>query len=403
MSRDHISRESVQTLLADANPVPDSAVTDSWRDSAGRATYQAIVRTPPDESRAGGRSRSRQVARHSRAGLPRKGFVIGTAVVAASVAAGLVISGVPSRLLGSTGTTRPPTGISKPTGPTVTTTWPKVPTKTAKGTAPMLHYVLAGAFQPSSVTGLPPARAVLLKLASAAEHRTPLPQPSGARISFVVSNEWFFSTAVSGGTSSSVSLPEVDKTWFAPNGASRLLSHRGRPIVIVAGSPKNLRAAEYGKPTADERRGPGNTNDGPLVGTLSLDPAALKRQLLHADEGGAPLAIRLFETITQVHHQIVSAQLDAAMWRVLATQSDVRSLGRVTDRAGRAGEAVAFTERSGSREVLIISPTTGQLLGFEDLILHGASGLHLTAYPAVVGYTIFLSEHWTKTMNGNGK
>jgi hypothetical protein len=80
----------------------------------------------------------------------------------------------------------------------------------------------------------------------------------------------------------------------------------------------------------------------------------------------------------------------------------VRYLGRVIDRAGRTGDAVAYTDRTGQeRAVLIISPSTGQLLGWEDIYLRNPGGLHLTSYPAVVGYVSFLTEHWTSTMGGS--
>jgi hypothetical protein len=405
MSRDHVARESVQTLLADANPVLDSAVTDSWRDSAGRATYQAIVRTHP--GREPGRSLSRHATSRSRSGdrsrsgLPRKGFVIGTAVVAASVAAGLVISGVPSRLLGTTGTTRPPTGITRPKLPTRSITWPASTAKSAKGTAPMLHYTLTGIVKPGNTFESPTARSVLLKLARAAEHRAPLPQPPGARISFVVTNDWFLDSSTGGGKTSSVITPQVNDTWFAPNGKSRVLSRQGHPVTVVDGSRQTLRSLQGGPPVSSDRFPAEPEN--PVVASLSLHPAALKRELLHADPGGQPLSYRLVDTIRMLHEQIVSPRLDAAMWRVLAARPDLSYLGKVTDRAGRSGVAVAFSERSGERLVLIISPSTGQLLGSEDLLLSGAPALHLTAYPAVVGYTIFVDQHWAKTMNGSGK
>lgn len=395
MKHEQSGRSSVQTLLAEANPVPESAVANSWRDSAGRATYEAIVRTPPSEQAAGSRA-GRSLAARSRPPMRRKGFIIGTAVVAAAAAAALVISGVPSRLLGSTGSTRPPTSQPK-------TIWPAPGSATAKGTAPMLRYVLTGDVQPGSVNGLPPARSVLLKLARVAEHRAPLPQPPGAHISLVETNSWFMGTAVSGGKSSSVITPEVDQTWFAPNGKSRVLTREGRPVVAAVGSKATLRALEHGRRASSERYGAQAFD--PFVGRLSLEPAVLKRELLRADPGGQSIAKRLFDTISMLQHQIVSPRLDATMWRVLATESDVRYLGKVTDRAGRAGVAVAFTKAPGEREVLIISPTTGQLLGWEDIFLSSAvaPALHLSAYPAVTGYTIFLSQHWTKTMNGAGK
>jgi hypothetical protein len=390
MSRDQAARESVQTLLTDANPVPDSAVTDSWRDSAGRATYQAIVRTPPQKP-----------TRHSRSAPSRKGFVIGTAVVAASVAAGLVISGVPSRLLGHTGTTRPPTSITHPNLPTKRITWPASTAKTAKGTAPLLHYTLTGIVKPGNTIETPTARSVLLKLARAAEHRAPLPRSPGARISFVVTSEWSLDSSNSSGKTSSVIVPEVDDTWFAPNGKSRVLSRQGHPVIVVIGSKETLRSLEGGPPVSSERF-PAEP-ESPVVAHLSLHPSALKRELLRADPSGQPLSYRLVDTIRVLHEQIVSPRLDAAMWRVLAARPDLRYLGRVIDRAGRDGVAVAFSLRSGERLVLIISPSTGQLLGAEDLLLSGAPALHLTAYPAVVGYTIFVDQRWARTMNGSGK
>ena len=88
------------------------AVAESWRDSAGRAAFEAIVRTPPDEKAGRMRPRPRLWPRR-----PRKRLVIGTAVVAASVAAGLVISGLPSQLLGSTGSTGRRRTPARPPGP----------------------------------------------------------------------------------------------------------------------------------------------------------------------------------------------------------------------------------------------------------------------------------------------
>jgi hypothetical protein len=307
-----------------------------------------------------------------------------TAVVAASVAAALVISGLPSRLLGSTGTGNQPAAV----------------------TAPMLHYVLTGVRQPGAARQLPPARSVLLKLARAAEHRTPISQPPGAPISYVVTNEWYMSTAVAGGTSSSVVTPEVDQTWTAQDNAWRDLAHRGHPLVVGVGSKETLQGAEAGAPVSDERGGAGDTSNGPLVAHFSLSPTVLKRELLQAppDAGGGPVPYHLFDIITLLHHQIVSPRLDAAMWRVLATLPDVRYLGRVIDRAGRVGDAVAFTDGTGQERVaLIISPSTGQLLGWENIFLRNPGALNLASYPAVVGYVCFLSEHWTKTMGASGR
>ena len=104
---------------------------------------------------------------------------------------------------------------------------------------------------------------------------------------------------------------------------------------------------------------------------MSANPARLRGQLLRAPayaKSGWPVSYRLLRIITDLHHQLVQPRLDAALWQILAGQADMRDLGTVHDRAGRIGDAVAFTDHSDvERLVLIISPSTGRLLGWEDI------------------------------------
>jgi len=250
---------------------------------------------------------------------------------------------------------------------------------------------------------LPSARSVLPRLAKAAAARPPIKQPPGARVSLVVTSEWYMSTAVGGGTSTTVVIPEVDKTWYTPDGAWRQLEHRGHPIVGAVGNEQTLRAAESGPPISDQRFPAGDASNGPDLGTLADNPLVLRRQLLTAPpfgSGGWPADYHLFRVIPLLHHQLVGPALDAAMWRVLAGQSGVRFLGTVTDRAGRRGDAVEFTDSQGvERLVLLISPATGTLLGWEDILLRNPGALNIRAFPAVMGYVAFLSDRWTTTLS----
>jgi len=305
--------------------------------------------------------------------------VIGAAAVAvlALIAGGVLVSSL-----------RQP----QPGGPTVT--------------ARMLRYVLSGYAQPAQALRLPPARSVLLRLARAAAARPPIKQPPGSRVGLVVTNEWYMTTAVAGGTSSTVVIPEVDKTWYAPDGAWRMLQRTGHPIVGAVGSEQTLRAAEAGAPISDESSPAGDTSNGPDVSTLSDRPATLKAQLLAAPpyggSGDGPSTIDLFNTISLLHHQVVAPLLDAAMWRVLAGRSDVGYLGTVIDRAGRPGDAVEVTE-DGERWILIISPSTGELLGWEDVFLRNPGALNIRVYPVITAYVAFLTASWTSTMHSSAR
>ena len=74
-------------------------------------------------------------------------------------------------------------------------------------------------------------------------------------------------------------------------------------------------------------------------------PAALRAALVHAAPASTfthvPVPWYLLQTIAGIGHEVLSPQLTAALWRVLAAESQVRYLGTTVDRAGRPGEAVA--------------------------------------------------------------
>lgn len=358
MNRGKVSPGQVQYKIRAVNPEPASTLADYWRDPIGTAAFEQILRTPIAAPR-----------RSSRLASP---LAVGAAavVVLALISAGVLVSTLRQ---------------SEPMRPAAT--------------APVLHYALSGFTEPARSLRLPPARSELLRLAKAAAARPPLKQAPGASVGLVTTNEWYMSTAVGGGTSTTVVIPEVDKTWYWPDGAWRLLQRRGRPIIGTVGSEQTLRAALSGAPISDQRFPAHDTSGGPDVSALPTRPAALKAELPSAPpygNDGQSEVVRLFRAISLLHHQIVGPALDATMWRVLAQQNAVRFLGAVTDRAGRRGDAVEVTDAQAvERLVLIISPATGDLLGSEDMLLKNPGTLNIRTFPAVTGYVTFLSDLWT--------
>jgi hypothetical protein len=265
----------------------------------------------------------------------------------------------------------------------------------------MLRYVLAGYKDPVASSTLPPANPELEHLAAIAARQPQLQRPKGAQMGYVVTEEWNLSVAVAGGTSAAVVIPQLDQTWTSPAGDATQKQTYGKVQDLSrASEPSQLvRAAEYEPSGTSTQSFRTNLLFGPLVSSLSAQPDELQAQLIEATSPygpyrstGWPLSYFLIKEITALQHQILSPQLESAFWQVLATRSDIRYMGLVTDRAGRPGEAFGLDAYGDERLVLIISPTTGLLLGEEDLDLSNPGALTIKSYPAVIGAVTYLSQ-----------
>jgi hypothetical protein len=362
--------EHARSMMAPGNPVPADAFGDSWDSPPGRATFQRIVAHPRDSATTVRRADRRPARRRPGRRRPGRHWVLaGSAAVAVLIGAVAVLAGRPAARPGQL------------------------------TTAPMLHYTLTGVAAPVLATQLPPARALLLRLGRIAGRQPARPRPPGADIGYVLTNEWYMSVAVAGGTNTVAITPQVDQTWTAPDGTARQVEHSGKPWVGPIGSLLTLRGVDHRRPASDSTS---RTTEqfGPLVAGLSANPARLRAQLLRASEyrgdpRRVPEAYQLMGVIADLQHQPVPPRLEAAIWRVLAGQPDIRYLGTVIDRAGRRGDAVATTIGRAERLVLIISPSTGRLLGEEDIDLTNPGALNIRKFPIVTSYVAYLSQGWT--------
>lgn len=353
--------EQARSMMAPGNPVPADAFDDSWDSPQGRVTLLRIVAHPRDSATAVRRTGPRPARRH-----PAQYWLLaGSAAIVVLISAVAVLAGRPAA--------RP----------------------SQQATVPMLHYTLAGVAAPVLATRLPPARPLLLRLGRIAGRQPALPRPPGADVGYVLTNEWYMSVAVAGGTNTVAITPQVDQTWTAPDGTDRQVQHSGKPWVGPIGSQLTLRAVEHRQPVSDSTSRTAE-QFGPLVAGLSANPARLRAQLLRASEyRGDPAGYQLIEIIAGLQHQPVPPRLEAAIWRMLAGQPDIRYLGTVIDRAGRRGDAVATTIGRAERLALIISPSTGRLLGEEDIDLTNPGALNIRKFPIVTSYVAYLLQGWT--------
>lgn len=293
----------------------------------------------------------------------------------------------------------------------------------------MLRYDLAGYGNPAAEASLPPGASRLRQLAKVAASQQPQPHPAADPVGYVSAWVWNMSVAVSGGTSASALVPEVDQVWIAPDDKGVEVRKDG-PSVDLSGAqtPARLRQAvrsgpstatfvfDYSAPPPPP--GPANVpanvaqtsvwSYGTPVQNMTGSPAQIEKKLIAGSEffdRSEPAKFKTFDlmqSITDLQYQVVSPGLESKLWTMLAGRSDVDYLGMVRDRAGREGEAFCTTIDAGKpgaeRMVLIISPKTGMLLGEEDIFLTNPGGLTIRHFPTVVGYTTYVTSTWVSKL-----
>lgn len=87
----------------------------------------------------------------------------------------------------------------------------------------------------------------------------------------------------------------------------------------------------------------------------------------------------------------LDGQVSAVWLRALADTGELVDYGPVTDRAGRDTRAVGFTSASSglpTRDLLLLDPDNGQLLGSEQALTQDAGKLDVPI-PSVIGYGLY--------------
>jgi hypothetical protein len=171
----------------------------------------------------------------------------------------------------------------------------------------------------------------------------------------------------------SFTVSETREAWIGADGSGRIFSTYGevsfpsaqdRAAWVAAGSP-DLGGGE----TNDEGFGPGEMRFLDLS-TLPTDPQELQ-VLIEEREivGGPPGDWETFVLVGDLLRETYAPPaLRAALYEVAANLSGVEYLGRVRDKAGRVGLAVASTH-DGIQRVMIFDPETAQLLGETEVLV----------------------------------
>jgi hypothetical protein len=262
-------------------------------------------------------------------------------------------------------------------------------------TPPVLRYEFADAANIAHAPGKE-ARSVLLELAAQADDQPAIGR--SGRNQYLVTDSWFASLS---DTEAAELVPKQREQWLRPDGTTRVRETSGTPLT-PDGRGVSVSTSTRTTTTSDETY-PADGLDPRFVDELGTDVAGVRNALLQAGQcaatGASPLrASCLYRQITGLYEQyVVPPQTAAVFWRVLADEPSFRSLGSVEDRAGREGVGISLVPNDAPqfRRVLIISRTTGQLLGTEDILIKDDPSAGIQA-PAIYAFTAYLGSRYTR-------
>ncbi|WP_024286733.1 CU044_5270 family protein [Cellulomonas sp. KRMCY2] len=268
------------------------------------------------------------------------------------------------------------------------------PSATAS-TPPSLRYSLAS---PVNLVEAASASEALAAIAAATEAATTATHT--ADVQYVAQYGWLLAVDVDH-TSTTVGVhPTLTRRWTAPDGSARVDQTRAPALDLDGRLSTDAPASVPG--VSSDVAGPG-TEDAALPQQLPLDRAALRATLLArydalpCGQSAAWTTQCLLTAVQDLYAQyVVPPELRASLWLVLADDPGVKDLGSTEDRFGRPAHAVAVQTtddpRSSGVVVLLISPTTGDLLGTENITLRDEQ-MGITN-PTVTAFTTFTTSTW---------
>lgn len=266
-------------------------------------------------------------------------------------------------------------------------------------TPPVLDFEFANAQNIAFAPG-ESARETLLDLARTADAQPPLSRSGSTQ--YQLSDNWYTSLKES---QAAELIPTRTEFWLRADGSMRIIEAAGTPL-----SPdgRGLTAkAKVDARESDDTYPPGDVAAS-FINDLDRNYRKLRTALLSSAQcetrtPGPARTSCLYLKITSLHDQfVIPPDISAGFWRILADEPSVRLLGSVKDRAGRTGIGISLisVDSPQFRQVLIISPKTGQLLGTEDILIKDDLESGVKA-PAIYSFTAILKAEYTKDRGPN--
>ena len=168
------------------------------------------------------------------------------------------------------------------------------------------------------------------------------------------------------------------RVWTAPDGSGREVASAPTGAFCHGGIPSQTFAKGQGIVTAD----------------LPTDPARLEQFIVrHFEGGGREDVAATFDFAGTFLQAGAPPQVRAALFRLIQSIPGIEWLGPMTDRLGRHGTGVGFTQY-GVRDVLIFDPATSAVLEREGIAVDPAKidmppGEARFSAGEVINYTVY--------------
>ncbi|HWM74938.1 MAG TPA: CU044_5270 family protein, partial [Nocardioides sp.] len=171
--------------------------------------------------------------------------------------------------------------------------------------------------------------------------------------------------------------PTRTENWLYPDGRFRTRAHLGEPLTADGrGVPRSGRL-DRGTTFSDEENEPAGSRDAQFFVDMPNTVDGVRDALLDDIEcldrrRGQERSWCLTDQIVNLSQTYaIPPDVMAGIWRVLAQEEGIRSLGTVKDRTGREAVALSFIWNGAPeyRAILLADPKTGQFVGFERILI----------------------------------
>ena len=264
-------------------------------------------------------------------------------------------------------------------------------------TPPILDYEFAEAARISDAPGVDPAD-TLEQLALAAERTRSGMSPTAMQ--HVVTEGWSIEKDFDPDPDSTIIATRTEN-WLRPDGSFRTRAHLSEPLTADGrGVPRDGRL-DRGTEFFDETNEPAGTFDADFFADMPNTVDGVRDALLDDIEclerkRGQERSWCLTDQLRNLPRKyVIPPDVMAAIWRMLAEEEGIRSLGTVKDRTGREAVALSFIWDGAPeyRAVLLADPTTGQVTGSERILIKPSSSSPVKP-PAIEQFlAIVTSEH----------
>jgi hypothetical protein len=264
-------------------------------------------------------------------------------------------------------------------------------------TPPILDFEFAEARRIADAPGVDPTE-TLEHLARAAERTQSA--SSASAVQHVVIEGWSIDANFDPDPNSTIS-PTMTENWLYPDGRFRSRSYEGEPLKAdgrgIPLSGRLDRTTEF----IDEQIEPAGSQDAQFFFDMPKSVDGVRDELLGdikclERQRGQERTFCLTDQIRNLGiRYVIPPRVMANIWRMLAEEEGIRSLGTVKDRTGRDAVALSFIWEGAPeyRLVLLADPDSGQLVGSERILIKPSPSSPVKP-PAIQEFTAIVTSEY---------